>query len=166
MKYRSVNNLNEFEFHDAQMENVSFDGDILTGLVECLNIRKETGQNPSDRDMEIAKAKLTISGIRKLSFEVKPSIYSDRDGKERIEGQHAVWEEDEAGEKLADAARYFLRFYYLEVSGGNRCYAEVCGQDDPYFILRFSFDTAVVEWDDYAKQAWYEDDKWRNASEQ
>ena len=58
MKYRVENNLDLFEFHDAEVSFMSFDNNELTLSAKHLNIHKNTNENPYDDDMEIDFAKI------------------------------------------------------------------------------------------------------------
>ena len=64
MQYRAENNLDLFEFHDSVFSLVSFDGTDLIVSARCLNIHKNTEQNPSDYDMEIDCAEIIFRDFR------------------------------------------------------------------------------------------------------
>ena len=69
MQYRAENQLEMFEFHDADLSFLGVDGDDLIVSAKHVNIHKNTAQNPSDYDMEIDCARLTFRGFRPLSYE-------------------------------------------------------------------------------------------------
>ena len=56
MKYHVENNLDLFEFHDADVSFLSFDNNGLILSVRHLNIHKNTDENPNDNDMEITRS--------------------------------------------------------------------------------------------------------------
>ena len=60
MKFCVENDLSLFEFHDSEFSFVSFDGKDLIVSASMVNIHKDTPQNPSDYDMEIASAQIAF----------------------------------------------------------------------------------------------------------
>ena len=81
MKYRVENNLDLFEFHDADVSFVSFDNNELILSARHLNIHKNTDENPNDNDMEITLANVTFLKFKVLSFEPMRTYQIDDDGK-------------------------------------------------------------------------------------
>ena len=73
MKYSSVNNLQDFEFHDSQMEFIGYADGKLVVAVKHLNIHKATLQNDFEIDMEINLAQITFEGLSVKSFELSKS---------------------------------------------------------------------------------------------
>lgn len=163
MKYHSENELDIFEYHDAEFTLVRFENGELTIAAEHLNIHKDTPQNPSASDMEIEYAAITFKGFRTHSFEPgKPSETEPKDWIAGINGKwysadnpRIVYEGKEAEEKtlqeLADQMTV-LTFGMKD----SVYYFDACGIE-PFFTIRFTFDSVTVEWDDYCGKAWYED---------
>ena len=53
MKYCIKDQLSPFEFHDAELSLLSFDGNTLRLSVRFLNVHKGIPENPYDADMDI-----------------------------------------------------------------------------------------------------------------
>ena len=157
MKYRVENNLDLFEFHDAEVSFVSFDNNELTLSAKHLNIHKNAVENPYDYDMGIGFAKITFSKFKVLSFEPMRSYQIDDSGKWYTNEPRIVF-------KGKEAESYF--FEKAEKSFSFNC-VDICKQKirtkinfsasypDPFFA-NVSFEDVVIEWDKYCKKAWYE----------
>ena len=68
MKYCVENDLSIFEFHDSVFSYVSFEGTDLIVSASMVNIHKDTPQNPSDYDMEIASARSWVTSNVLIPF--------------------------------------------------------------------------------------------------
>ena len=64
MKYRVVNDLTPFEFHDSVWKLETFEAGALALRVKELNLHRDAAQNPCGCDMEIEEARMTFEGIR------------------------------------------------------------------------------------------------------
>lgn len=62
MKYVSIDQLHDFEFHDSVWSFVSWANDNLTVKIRMLNIHKDAEQNGSAEDMEIKEATVYLHG--------------------------------------------------------------------------------------------------------
>lgn len=156
MKYRSVNHLEHFYFHDAELQNGQIAGDTLTASLRYLNIHAGAPQNDGEFDMEIELAQITFEGMRELSAGNLPSQLISPDGAvTNIES--VIYSGDEARELLTELFEYDLIIFSLEQSAPGICTMDTCNGD----IIRFAFDQVTIEWDGYSGRAWYESDKWR-----
>ena len=64
MKYRVENELDLFEFHDAEFSFISFEKNELVLSAKHLNIHENAAQNPHDCDMEIDLAEF----VKRLEY--------------------------------------------------------------------------------------------------
>lgn len=136
MKYRVENNLHLFEFHDAAVSHVMLTSDTLTMTVSALNIHKHTSHNPSDYDMCIESAVVTLHGLHVLDYSPQ----------------------DSACKSFTDEIKNGFRFYYFSKEEGTEqpVYTlEGCGTT-LFFSAQISFSSVTVEWDTYTSKAWYE----------
>lgn len=73
MKYLSVDRLQDFEFHDAELSLISWSNflekDVLTFSAKMLNVHKNAEPNKMDSDMEISNARITFTGFKIKEFE-------------------------------------------------------------------------------------------------
>lgn len=141
MNFSSVDRLGDFEFHDAEMRLHSFDGNMLVVSVKHLNIHKNTPENDSEVDMELADALMIFSGVHVLSYEPD-------DGTTILTGEAARVQ-------LLRDLKTKLCVLSLEVEKPGQIVMDGIG-DSPYFVVRIGFDSVRVEWDAYRKKAWYE----------
>lgn len=140
MKYCSINQFENFEFHDAITNFISYEDSNMVIGVECLNIHKNVELNPYDFDMEIEYAEITFDKITVHSFSDADSI--------QYEGEDAIKKFYEQITNSITILSFGLEkdnIYYLEGIGG-----------EPFFTMCISFENICVEWENYKKKAWYE----------
>lgn len=155
MKYCVENNLSIFEFHDSIFSFVSFDGKDLSVSASMMNIHKNTEQNPTDCDMEIASALITFKNFKSATYKLTETIVTTLDGNTYIKGQNIVYSNEEAIERILEALRQKITILSFEKKDSGGYYMDGCSID-PYFIIEFDFDSVTVCWDEYQKKAWYE----------
>ncbi len=134
MKYISIDQLEQFDFHDSDWRLESREGDTLTFAVGHLNIHKDTEQNDEDYDMELGPARVTVRGFRLIRFE--------QEGRGTAAQPRALC----PGESFQ--VRYLTREGDCWELGG-------CGLV-PFFEAAFGFDSVKIAWDAYVNKAWYE----------
>lgn len=154
MKYNSVNRLSDFEFHDAWFSLEAFENNCLTVKALYLNIHKDAEENPNETDMEIANALITFKGFKLQSYEPvrgwkrdeNGNFYSD-DPKIVLYGEEAFicfLAQLKAGFTVFDLGTIDTSVHFIDAAS-----------KDPFFTVRFTFESVVIEWDDYKKEAWY-----------
>lgn len=151
MKYVSIDQLEQFEFHDSVWELCAREGDSVTFLVENLNIHKGTEQNDEDYDMELATARMTFRGFRLIHFEPGQSWTTDENGNSVPVGERILYTGEEGMTRLGSGN---FEVYHLCREGDHWEFGG-CGLE-PYFTVEFNFDSVELAWDAYAKKAWYE----------
>lgn len=153
MKYSSLNNLQDFEFHDAFMELISYQNDKLVLSVKHLNIHKATKQNNSDTDMEIALAQITFEGFSVKSFEPAKQFKADENS--TADDSVILLEGKEAEQRLIAELQQGVAVYEFGVFD-NELYYINAGGVEPWFASQFLFESVIIQWDNYCKKAWYE----------
>ena len=156
MKFTSTNIFSDFEFHDAYFKLENIEDNILTISAEYLNIHKNTEQNPSDTDMEIEIAQITFNNFQIISFEPGRAWKIDENGKFYTDEPKVIFEGKTAEEKLLNELQVGTTvFEFGTLENGNH-YFDGAG-DEPWFQVQFLFDSAIIEWDEFRKPAWYEE---------
>lgn len=155
MKYRVKNQLNLFEFHDAEFSFVSFNGQELVVEAKYLNIHKNTEPNPSEYDMEIESARITFNGFHTPSYEPGRTWKTDADGKSRPVGPEIIYLDKKAEERIIEELQNHISVYEFSRKEDARYFIDSCGIE-PFFTIGFGFKSSIVEWDQYRKKAWYE----------
>lgn len=149
MKYSSVNNLQDFEFHDAQMEFISYADSKLVVSVKYLNIHKATPQNDFETDMEINLAQITFEGLSVKLFQLS------KDEKANISNRIST--EKETEQKYISELKHGINIFEFGLFDSGFYYIDACGAE-PWFTVQFSFKNVTVEWEEYSNKAWYEKD--------
>lgn len=155
MKYRSINRIEDFEFHDAQLTLESYINDRLVVSVKYLNVHKGTEYNQSDFDMEIELAKIVFERFVVQSFEPCRTWKQDENGNLYTDEPRVVYEGKEASGYFRHEIEEGLTLYYLGKDENNIYSLDSCGEM-PFFSGTFTCDSMVIEWENYRKKAWYE----------
>ena len=156
MKYRVENNLDLFEFHDADFSFVSFDNNELTLSAKHLNIHKNTNENPHDDDMEITLANVTFLKFKVLSFEPMRTYQIDDDGKWYTNEPRVIIKGKEAEIHFLENAKKGFSINCIDVCKQKiRTKIEFSASTPNPFFATVSFEGVVIEWDEYCKKAWY-----------
>ena len=151
MNYISINQLEQFDFHDSSWELQSREGNDVTFDAANLNIHKDTEQNDEDFDMEISAARVTFRGFRLIHFEPGRSWTTDEKGNSLPVGPRILQTGEEGMARLAETS---FQVFHLEREGDHW---ELGGSGvEPYFTVEFDFDSVEITWDSYAGKAWYE----------
>lgn len=151
MKYKSIDQLEQFEFHDSSWMLENREGDAVTFRVANLNIHKDTPQNDEDWDMELETAWMTFRGFRLIYFEPGRAWATDETGKSVPVGPRILHTGEKGMELLA--AEEFQVFHFEREA--EHWEIGACGIE-PYFTLEFDFDSVEITWDSYRGKAWYE----------
>lgn len=129
-KYKSVNEAELFEFHDAEVYPFESEPGCFHGVTKHLNIHGHTLHNPEDYDKELYSALLHLDGFR-------------------------LAEDDEA---LVDAMSQPFTILKLNVEKADGQFVAkleaVTLQHKP-FCCTFHFDTIKITWNYYRGKAWY-----------
>ena len=155
MKYRVENQMELFEFHDAELSLVGIEGNDWIVSAKYLNIHKNTEQNPSCNDMEISRARITLQGFRPLAYEPGRAWKTGPDGTSHPVGPQIVFTGKDAAAKITEALQNHITVFDFRAKDCFRYFIDGCGIE-PFFTIEFSFDGFVVEWEAYRKKAWYE----------
>ena len=154
MKYRVVNDLTPFEFHDSVWKLETFEAGALALRVKELNLHRDAAQNPCGCDMEIEEARMTFEGFRILTQTPSVRWKSDAAGISRPAEAIVTCTGESAAERLLHELRRGINVFSMEEKN-DRCKISACG-DDPYFEAEFSVEAVRIEWDEYRGPAWYE----------
>ncbi|MBQ4451424.1 MAG: hypothetical protein II912_03535 [Clostridia bacterium] len=154
MRYRSVDSLRDFEFHDAKWTLVSHGDGSLVGDVKYLNIHQDAEQNTADCDMEIENARITFFAFRVTVFKLVFPVTVDTTGIRHPAEPPVIFEGRQAFEALLNEMKDEMTIYHFSETGDGKWLIEGCG-DSPFFEARIDFESVSVEWDAYRRPAWY-----------
>ena len=157
MKYQVENQLDQFEFHDAEFSLIGFDKKELTVSVKHLNIHKDTKENPHDCDMEIRLANVSFQNIHILSFEPMRAYQLDADGNWHTDEPQIIFTGKDAEEKFISELKNGFAINCIDVRPfGNHTTIEISTAGQNCCFAMFSFSDVIVAWDEFCKKAWYE----------
>ncbi len=157
MKFCVKNELELFEFHDAEFSFVDLNKNRLVLASKHLNIHKNVTQNPYDYDMEIDYAKFVFSGFEVISLELMRAYKVDDDGNWYTNEPQIIYNGKEAEKHFLNEIKNGITINCIDIcKKENKTYIELSTCAQAYFLVTFAFDEVFVEWDEYRKKAWYE----------
>lgn len=165
MKYISIDELNYFDFHDAQLQKIDIDCDSLRWRLSSLNATTQNSQNSFNEDMCIKEAEVIFEhfNIEEIVFEAYKVYDSDNNLIESVEAIAANPNEyDNIFKKTLDSYCYIYsmeELSKLEDKKNMVCFNIDGGAGDYYITL--SFYKSIVQWNEYNGKAWYENEKWK-----
>jgi hypothetical protein len=157
MRYRIENQLDIFEFHDAEFSLVGYDQNELVLSAKHLNIHRDVKENPHDCDMEIDAAQIVLTKFEVISCEPMRAYQKDDDGNWYTDEPQIIYTGEEARNYFLREIKKGIAINCIDIcKKGNRSQIEWSTCGPTYFFATFTFAGAVVEWDAYCKKAWYE----------
>lgn len=165
MKYTSVNEPNEFSFHDACIKKIRIEGSDMIWTVEAVNAAKSNSQNSYDTDMCIESAEVIFKNYR-IDSVVYLAYKTYLGGAKREIPEKRLTEKEitEYVEKLIDEGCtdeiYSLNGY--NSGSGFVIEIEVITANNQYVLpcFRISCTDFIVRWDNFDGAAWYESEEW------
>ena len=154
MKYVSIDQLHDFEFHDSVWSFVSWENDNLTVKIRMLNIHKDAEQNGSAEDMEIKEATVTFTGIKHAMYTLPRTWYKDEKGNSVTNDPLVIYENGEAVERFIAALKQEDRAECMFFDKKDEKY-EFGGIGREWISFEFGFAGVTVEWDEFDGKAWY-----------
>lgn len=166
MNYTSINELDCFQFHDAMITDIQLSGSTMVWEVSAVNAMTTNTQNDNPKDMCIQSAIMTFENafIEKLEYTAYQVCNSDW---EIIESVEAVVAKDDEYEDILKRSTsrkcYVLSMEELVKIEDNKYHVCFYLNDvTDAFTLSFTFSSAIVKWDEYNGESWYEHPKWKN----
>lgn len=144
----------DFEFHDAVLTLLSWEGDCLTVRASYLNIHKNASPDRQKTDMELDETRLTFSGIDILEFEPSRTWERNENGELFTKDPQILYTGTDASDRFAAELRHTVRV--IGLTGENGLYELGAAGMDPYFSVRFRFSSLRAEFGGYLRPAWYE----------
>jgi len=163
MKYIAINELNRFEFHDAELQKIDFNDGNMRWQLSSVSATKQNSQNSFNEDMCIKEAEIIYESfnIEKIVF----GAYQVYDANQvLIESVEAITANlDEYDDILINSLKHYCYIYsmeeLLEIEDRNLVCFNIDGGAGNYYLM-FSFSKSIVQWNEYAGEAWYESEKW------
>jgi len=161
MKYTSLDRLQDFEFHDSELELIGWEKlgntmDCVTFKARLLNVHKNAAPNNSGVDMEIKEATIKFGNILIKEYESMRSITFDENGNKIFGEPQVIHKGDEARKLFDNDLKDKITVLYLGDNNNGEYELEGIGDNYNGFMVRFTFGTVKIEWCDYSGAAWYE----------
>lgn len=153
MKYYSTD-INDFLFHDAHFNLISWEDGRLVISAKNLNVRKSAAPNNDDTDMEISEAIITIDGMNVKELEPHRAWMQDDKGEPYTNDPFIVYTSNTARELFEKELKNNVWIYAF--GAYDEIYYIDAGGIIPFFAVRFDFSSIRIEWDSYCNKAWYE----------
>ena len=165
MLFCATNELDCFQFHDAEIKEITLTDKNMIWIVAAINATTTNTQNKSSKDMCVALATMTFENplIESIVF----SAYTVHDSNNNlIEDVNAISAKPEKYDTILTGATESYCFIYgmdellqVENERYRSCFNIDGGAGNFYFT--FTFSKSIVQWDEYSGEAWYEHPKWK-----
>jgi len=161
MRYTVVNELSNFQFHDAELKSIDFEAHCMKWEVAHINAMTSNSKNELDVDMCIDNAIMVFNDIAIES--VIYGAYTERDSSGNITEHKPVTiksnEHLDTLRNIPNEGCYLYAMEELVVIDKNRYKA--CFHIDFNTFLTFTFSQSIISWNGFIGKAWYEDEKWK-----
>ena len=165
MLYCATNELDHFQFHDAEIEKIVFTDKEMTWSVSAINATTSNTQNKGSKDMCVPLATMTFENpfMESIVFSAYTMHDSNNNLIKDVKAVSAKPEEYGAIlSKSTDSYCYVFGMNELLKVGDERyrvCFDIDGGAGNFYFT--FTFSKSIIQWDAYSGEAWYEHPKWK-----
>jgi len=156
MKYIAVNELDNFEYHDAYIDKIEFLNGRMLWEVRDINATTENSQNGSDKHMCIENALMIFEDAKIEKIIFAACKISDANGVLIKHREDTPALPNEYNKILDD---YFVIYGLNELTvidnGKYRAHFDILGSHD-YFYFTITFTESMIKWDNFGGKAWYE----------
>ena len=167
MRYTSIDELEHFEFHDAELQSLALEESDMVWVAKNVNVTTANSQNDHPTDMCIKNASLLFESAKIESIVFCEYTIHDANGVliEHVKPLKASPDEFNAILRESLDSYCFIRDRYTkdELASDRRKYTTTFTIDGGagVYDLTFSYDRVIVSWDELDGKAWYEDEKWK-----
>ena len=166
LKYIAVNELDHFEYHDAELRKIAWKDTNLVWELSAVNVTTENTQNNSCKDMCIESAEIMFESCNIESIIFSACGRYDSNGAliESVEAEIALPEEyDEIlRESLSSYCYIFSMNQYEKTESGKYWACFTIDGGAGHYDITISFLKSIVSWDMFSGEAWYEHPQWKN----
>ena len=165
MRYKSTNELDCFQFHDAWIKEIKLTNNHMIWTASAINAMTTNTQNSSTKDMCVECAMMTFENIsiERLEFGAYEMYDFNKTLIKSVEARIA--KEEEYADILTETTSSYCYIYgmdKLEKVDDKQYHAcfNIDGGAGNYY-LTFTFTKSIVEWENFSGEAWYEHPKWK-----
>lgn len=163
MKYIAINELNHFEFHDAELQKIDCNDENMRWQLSSVNATMQNSQNNLGKDMCIKEAEILFENIQ--IEEIVFAAYKVYDSNyvliKSVGAKTANL--DEYNDILKNTLSSYCYIYSFEelnkVDGKTHIVCINIDGGAGIYYLTISFTKSIVQWNEYSGKAWYEYEK-------
>ena len=165
MLYCAINELDHFQFHDAEVKEIALTNMGMVWSVAAINATTDNTQNGNPKDMCVKKATMTFDNISIKSIVFSAYTVHDSKGNLIEDAKAITAKTEEYSDILSKSTDSYCFIYGMDdlthnPDGTYEACFNIDGGSGSYY-LTFSFSSSTVEWDEYSSEAWYEHPKWK-----
>lgn len=163
----SVNEPENFNWHDAVIEGVKCENGKMIWMVDALNVTAENSQNSGDIDLCANTATATFENFSVEKIEYYGYTVSSHEGDVEVPGRNLSREEiSEFVDHMIHSANEKTERQILSQESrtdGGKLYISMeidimyDGENDGIICMNIKCDKLTVEWDGFVGKAWYWD---------
>jgi len=155
MKYKSINELDAFSFHDAEINEATLSETEMIWSVSDINATTKNTQNDNSKDMRIENAVMKFENvsIKSLVFSASKTYGPD---KKLIKSVEAMPAEPEKYAEILSKTGFIFGVDEYRQKPDNTYSVRFNIDGTEIYNLTFSFSKSIIEWDEFSGEAWYE----------
>lgn len=157
MKYKSINELDNFHLHDAVVEKIEIKEKDMIWILEYANVTVENSQNNNENDMCTEEMKITFENAVIKDFIWCGSESRDENGNLISKKEDIAIEDKDAIKELKKTLKTACCVFGHRALENQEQYSYIftlnCNEGVCDFILVFK--NVIAEWDKYNGDAWY-----------
>lgn len=159
MKYRSMDELEAFAFHDGEIRSVQRDGDDLIFQVEGINATTENSQNTAACDLCIDQARMLFSNAELTAIRVFVEAKRPTPNNVVMELSPPLPDRDTYWDILQEAigttGAIILSMEDLQTYNGKTAVTFLLEGASDVFQLTILYNQVQIDWNDFSGPAWY-----------
>jgi hypothetical protein len=166
MKYKAINEISHFSYHDAEITSFTIKEHTMHWNVDDINATKENSQNNLPEDMRILGCIIEFEDVQvdEIIFCAWSQFDETRNLIKSVPARNA--DSSEFANILEETMKSWCRIQDLSTlpeTNDGRYRISICldGHVGVY-NLNISYKTFIAQWDEYSGKAWYEEDRWKN----
>jgi len=160
-KFVVINELDSFDYHDAELKNITWQGNDLVWVADSINATTENSQNNFSKHMCVENAEIVFEAcvVERIIFS-GCKTYSNGRLIECVEEEVVSPDKyDEIFKEIYTGDENWIDGMYSyeknEAGGYSACFG-IFG-----YTITLSFLKSIVSWDVFAGEAWYEHPQWK-----
>ena len=172
MKYVATDELHNFDYHDAELMAMDWHGKDFVWQVKSINASAKNTKNNHPKDMCIKYAKMVFKDacIENIVFSGYKTYSADGTLLKSVEAETAAPEEYEKIINNSTSTYCYIfgmvKQSYIKTANDRFSVCFDIDGGEGHCIITISFTEAIVSWDEFSGEAWYEHPKWKKKGQE